>query len=674
MKILDTILYIEWREAIECGLSDNTLRNAKLRNSPSYHFINDPADRRKNLIGYEKLSPANKEKINARYGCPYTYLARQPIRQLIKWDAQAEEYYMAYRYGDGEETKTLPLETVKKYTQAASVLNMIRELTADKKALKKMLNQTIEQFFDHVIDIIKAENISLPASYRRLVVNENSALKQYLKEGYASLIHAHFGKRHAAKITDELCTSVLLEMVAHHNNYDDVFVCWQYNKWANENSYKPIHPSTVGLYRRAKGNEVAASRTGTQAQQNRYVTSVRGQRPSAPLLLAENDDNHLDLSFINPENAQGSYRYVAMVVKDSYNDYVLGYAAGILGTLDQGQTKELVRAAWVNAMYHIRELTGGWYLPHELKTDKFGLSAKGEKTDLHLFYESIGHYTPGKFGGKNNRYIEASFGHIDHKRALKWGANNYTGHNNTAKYRGVNLEAVKRNKKNWPAIGTEAEQQIADVFHRLRHMPRLARNAQELPSRHAQWLTAWHQMPADKKRPISDEKFLLTFGIKHAPKNGSLNRLTNRGVDMQLTTQGQPHHYSYVIDGGTPLHLINKEVQVVYDPYDMSRVLLTNYEDVRLLAHEPRLSPRAIADSHTDSRTFLNACLDEKKDQVTRMAGKAAQRQDILHRAGFTAEAILQDGTLTKELKQAAEVKFLAQQLTDSDIDTLSIS
>jgi hypothetical protein len=90
----------------------------------------------------------------------------------------------------------------------------------------------------------------------------------------------------------------------------------------------------------------------------------------------------------------------------------------------------------------------------------------------------------------------------------------------------------------------------------------------------------------------------------------------------------------------------------------MSRVLITNEKDVRFIATTAQVSPRALQDAYTGSRTFLNALLAEKSDQVKTVTAAATKRKQ-LHPTHFNAEAILQGGVLIKEFKNKAEQKAL---------------
>jgi hypothetical protein len=509
---------------------------------------------------------------------------------------------------------------------------MLAAAKNDKKALKKDLNLSVVQFFFHVCELIKIENIALPSVYRKL----HARIDEYVKDGYVSLISRKFGNRSAAKVNDELCESMLLEMIAHPMQFDDILITMQYNKWASENGYSTITPATVGIHRRKNYHLITAERDGNELLKEKYLKQAKGRRPSFPLAMVESDDNHIDLQFIDIETKNKYVRYKAIVVIDSYNDYVLGYAY----TTDE-VTINLIKAAYVNAMYYIRSITGAWHLPHEVKTDQFGIGT------LEPYYKKIGNYFKTPVGSKHRGYIEPFFGSAHWKRCQKFGANNYTGNNITALTRGVNIDYVRDNINNRPIIGRESEVQIEQFFHRLRHLP----NKEGL-SKHEQWLTGWNNLAAEKKRVISDEQFLLTFGIEH----NKLNSITNRGVEPTL----MGYKYSYDLPN-YDMSLIGKKVSVLYDPFDLSRVLITNYEDVRLMAYEAKLNSRAMADADLNSRTFLNSVLQEKVDSVSEISKKSQKRKNTLKVHSIDPIAVLQSGVLEKSMRHEAEQKYFEQ-------------
>lgn len=636
MRIIDNKLYIEYAEMIQSGVAEGTLKSATQRNSVNWKFINDPEDKRKVLVSYEDLKKEYKDKVEARYGNPYEYLAKMPLRGMVKYDSKAEQYYMQYRYSPENGTEAmlpLPIEHVKKYTWAASWLNMLKEFNEDKKTLKSLLNLTLDQFYKHLFELLKTDNIDLPTSYRRLA----EARKKYEAEGYDSLIDWRFGKKLAAKVKDEVSSSMLLEMIAHHNQFDDVFISLQYNKWAKDNDYKTIVPATVGEWRRKYAYKLVMYREGNAALKGKYLPQVKGMRPSFPLALLESDDNELDLLYLEVDREKGdkhSARYVAIVVVDSFNDYVLGYAYA------QELKKELIKEAYRNAMHHIKELTGNWYLPHETKTDNWAIAY------AKPFYDNLGHHFKTPVGSKNRGYIENFFGSKHWKLAMKWGADNYTGNNITAKNRGVNMDALANHKKERPLVGKESVAQLENFFHRLRVMP----DSSGFSKQH-QWLEAWKNLDDSKKRLITDEQYLLKVGEQHLSKNGELPSLTNRGMEIQLNNQ----KFSYDIVGGLPTEHIGKKLHLYYDPLDMNKVLLTDNNTVRLMGESATFHSKAMADHTEGSRTALNKVFDAKRAAVERIVSDSERRKNVLESAAFAAETALKEGIMTKEIKQKAE-------------------
>jgi hypothetical protein len=80
---------------------------------------------------------------------------------------------------------------------------------------------------------------------------------------------------------------------------------------------------------------------------------------------------------------------------------------------------------------------------------------------------------------------------------------------------------------------------------------------------------------------INDEQFLLKLGIEHN-NHGKGIRITNRGVEPQICGV----EYSYDIAATNLMEYIGKAVSVIYDPFDMSRVLVTNFEELRMMGFD----------------------------------------------------------------------------------------
>jgi hypothetical protein len=602
----------------------------------------------------------------------YEYVAKEPIKRMLRQNKGAESFYLAHEYGDN---KRIPIKRVRQYTRAAIWLTMLTEISAEISLIKKKLCITIPVFYKHVADLMEVEKQrgkldnyegdeqlpgDFPTSYGRLL-QKQAAFKA---EGFSSLIDKMYGNQLAAKIKDGIAEDYLLSLIEDEKQYDDVLVCMMYNVWAKQHDYALITPATVGVWRRKKQSSIMIGRHGNSAMNEKYIRQVKGVRPSAPLFLLEHDDNNLDFLFNDTAGYQYN-KYVAIVVTDSCCDLVLGKSY----LMAQSPVAAMVHHAYLDAMYYIRSLTGGWYLPFEVKGDRWQSKA------LVPFYESMAkNILPAK-GNKHRGYIEPFFGSPLWKRSQKLvSEGNYSGNNITARNRGVNVDAMDRliREKSGPHIGNEAEVMIENMFTLLRTMPDIKRDEMDAPSKEQQWLQMWEQMPVQKRRPITDEQFLLIFGIKHQPAGKiNANTITNRGVEPQI---GNVKYSFDLPEAWMYNELIGEQVTVVYDPFDMSRVLVTNGENIRFIAQTAQLTPRAIEDSHTGSRQYLNAVLQEKKQQVV-TAGEGMARRRATVQPSFNAEAVLQGGVLIKEIKNKAlaiaDSKFTEerQAFLEEDID-----
>lgn len=634
MKIIDKILWVEFSDFIAAGWKTAALKMANHRNGPYWVMMADPMDRRRPLVQYETLRDEHKAKLITFFGDLYEACAVEPIKMMVKPDHKAEEFYLGYRF---DTNKCLPADHVRKYAKAASWLNMLLMVDADKKVVKKTLNLDLATFYKHVCNIVERDNIDLPTSYKRL----RSKMLEYQQLGYECLIDWRFGNKLAAKVKDEVSVSVLLEMIAHPNQHDDVIICKAYNEWAQKNGYKTIDPATVGVHRRKNYHLVQSQREGVSAFYNTYGKIIHRSRPSAPLLLVGSDDNDLDLYFVDNRKSRANhyFRFKLIVVMDAHNDYILGYSYG------ETPSAELIKAAYLDAIYHVKELTGGWYLMNQIQTDRFAFKA------LEPFYNSLATYTPATAKVARAKYIERAFGTTWHQ-VLKLYPN-YAGQNITSKFR-INRDNLELQKSNFPSID-QAPQIIEDFINRMRLLPDSKTN---IPKQQM-WVENFHKSELSQQHQISDARMLHLFGQQHS----YANKITNGG--LKVTINGQ--QFIYDIPDDLYLENVGKTVQVTYDPYDYSRVLVTDGDKLRFVAREFEKTAGAIADYKEGERTKLNNYLQQKKAHVMRIAESRANRETVIERQAIDSESMLQASVLIKEVKQHAEMNYQRGLLDDYD-------
>jgi len=655
MKLIDHILYIEFAELEACDISRRTIL--------SWDNIKDPTDKRKVLIKYEALADKYQSSLVKKYGDPYTYVHNQVIKQFLKSDYKAQDFFFSFRTS---ERVALPLDYQAQYLKAANWLNLIIDIENNWAKCKKILcMESKPELYEAVIKIIDAEGIKLPATYQTL----KRKIAEYKETGCSCIISKKFGNDNSKKVKDELNEALLVEMMS--DQYDDTFVALKYNKVCDGYGWKRITAVTVGNYRHQFKAKIEGFRNGNASWYDYAGKTVHRARPSAPLMLINSDDNELDLYFIEErivlkkvETKDGKekrerkeinpyYRPVLYVVIDGFNDLILGYAIGDTATTD------LVKEAYLNAANYVKQLTGDNYFWRQLQADHWNLKA------LTPFFEQQGNFTPA--GAKNARakIIEQSFNKKWHSKLKELFPRNYAGHNITAKAK-VNRDAIEANKKFFPAK-SEAPDHIEFFIEEMRNLvdPQTGKTKKE------QWLEAWKCMQQSEKRLITQEQRLMWLGYEHRNQyTGVLQQNTITKEGLMPSINGL--EYVYEIPKELYRDTLGLKVKIKYDPYDMSQILaVSSDERTRMVCSQFERVPMALADHKEGTRTHLNSLLTEKKGHVAANVEEREQRLNALKRAGINAESLMQAGVLTKEIKQSAQMQI--EQKSGGDKRTLDI-
>lgn len=636
MKLISGKPYIEFSELGKVGMSKCYLKVAHHRASASWNFIDDPDDRRRVLVDYSTMKPAYQEKVKSHFGCPYQYLAAQILKPLLHDNPSDINFLSKYRLPNGNAFATA---TLAEYVTACRWLHFLSQINIRK--IKATGYASAADFYKAVITLLRTDNVRLPHNYAKLL----RKVAAYKKQGAIVVIHAGSGKAsNNLKVADAFCESLLLELISHYNQFEDPFVADKYNEQVTAKGYKPIKAATVGYYRRERDMLIASGREGSAAWRDKYDKIVHRSGPTAPLLLINSDDLDLDEyfqeAFIDKDGHRRTnyhFRFKLMVVMDMYLRYPLGYAIGV------AQSKELVYAAYADAINHICELTGNYFIWQQIVTDHWGISA------LEEWYKAQAVYTPAKVGNARSKPIEAAFGKW-HKVLKQYP--NWAGHNITAKTK-ANYEAIRANYKNLPHK-EHGHHQVHDIINRIRQQ--VNDNGVTLQQ---QWLAAFNE---NKQRmmPLDDTRRLHLFGTRHKWQN----ELTNGGI--RITINGT--EYIYDVPEVDYMRNVGKKMQVIYDPYNMSKILATA-DDGRVQIICPMYEPMkmAIADMTAGDRALINVRLDEKKRISQYVLDAKAERQNTLAQHGINAASILQAGYVNKELNQAADNAYRRKMIEGKD-------
>lgn len=599
MKIIKDILYIEFTEMVEAGVSENYLRKAKATGTRCWTFINDPSDNRKVLIEYEALRLNYKKMIQDRYGDPYDYVAKTPIRNLVKPDFKAEEFYLRFRFPN--ET-VLDIEHREKYTMAAAWLNMLIQVNSNKKIIKQDLNISLGQFWDNVESLIITNKIDLPSSYRRL----RAKMDEYKEQGYKSLIDSRFGNKIAAKIgkaadgfdpeLEEMQKACILKAASMHNNFDCMQITRGVNIIFEKKGWPTISHSTV--YNLCKENSYLTTpgRRGKREYNSRIAMQVKRRAPEFPLQYLTLDGwAPVELMY---QDETGYNRLTMVVVLDACGKYPVGYAIG------DRETTDLIRAANRNASQHIEELFGARYQPRQLQSDNYGIKK------LTPFYTAMAHlHTPAAVGNAKSKIIEPYFNYIN-KTYCQFQPN-WSGFGLTSKKDlQPNTEYLDKIKHTFPDR-TGVEKQIHMIIARERQI------------KIDEYMAKWELLPDSEKLVMRKQDALMVYG----QPTGFLNTITGQG--LLPTINGDKYTY----DTFDPAFraLAHLKWQVIYDDSDLGTILAVSEDNkYQFVLDQKRELPMAIHDMIPEDHQYLSRINSFKKDRVKEIMDTYAKNNALV--------------------------------------------
>lgn len=578
MKLIEKTLWIEYADFLQAGWKEDTVKKANHRNGPYWQMMADPGDRRKPLVKFECLREEHKKLLIEQFGDPYSYVAKEPILKLVIKDFKAEAFFRDYRF---DNDKVLPLDHKEKYTTAANWLNMLVEVTSNKKLIKKELKLKLVDFWIHVCDLIKANNINLPSSYQRLI----NKIEEYKEKGYDCLIDWRFGNKLAAKIGKadgcynqqiaEQQTALIRKAASLHNNFDAMQITRFVNPIFEKNGWPSISHGTIKNIIARNQHIITPGQRGVRIYNSNIAMQVTRKRPDYPFYFWCLDGWTVELLFQQEVNGRMTYnnRLVMVVVIDVMNNYPVGYAIG------ERENAELIKQATRNAILHMQELFGQAYRPWQLQSDNFA------KKQMTSFYEAITEiYAPAAVGNAKSKVVEPYFNEINKKyfqTQFNWSGFNI----NSVKKNQPNVEMLDKIKKTFPSKDGVIEQINMIMQH-------------ERKSKIAEFVEKWSQMPEEDKVSLSKQDWLMTFGKPHTHRNS----ITGQG--LIATIDG----IKFTWDSFEPKFRANQHLdwQIIYDSNDMSQVLAIN-EDNRLqfLLDQKRALPMDIKSMSPEDHTHL---------------------------------------------------------------------
>ena len=523
------------------------------------------------LILFSSLSREWKDAITAKFGSPKEEIKKSWFAQHYEFDRKAKEFYLAYRYGDKNEKK-IDLALVEKFSYNASMLNTVIKMKTNRKAYAKALGVTsldIWQSLSNDVNAFREVPHTLPNnkdSLRRKVT-------KFQKESYASLL-GRLANSNAKKVASKEQTALLDELIKFHNGLDNEQIATFYNHTAKIVGWKSITAGTVANRKTKKKLSVYAGRKGVRALKNNVLMQVKRMRPSTPMIYWTMDGWDAELMYqeTTTKKINGKIRSVTtysnrptvVVVLDPFNNYPIGYAIGT------HETPELIKNALQNAMQHVYDLFGNFYMPYQLQSDNYS------KKKLTPLYKAVTrHYTPAEVGNAKSKVIEPYFNTINNKYCKL--LNNWSGYGIVSGSKNQpNIEYINKTKKHFPTK-QECFKQIEAII--------LSERANKVTAYTENWLNTKDEF----KQVMTFDNYLLSFGSQ----TGYTNRLKGEGLILKI--EGQKYTYdSFDVNFR---HQASLDWIIKYDTNNLSQVLaVSTCGSERFILEQKYIQPMAIAD------------------------------------------------------------------------------
>lgn len=543
------------------------------------------------LIDWPSLYNPYKELVKAFLGSDPEELAKaQNIERVLRLSPADESFIDGYRSTNGLLLSNAKRDAMKKAAPVLALLAQLDELrrTLGPDGIARTYGMPTMELKAAILQYIKLRDLSLPSSFSKLEARKRAYIDAVAngQPGAASMVHGAHGNKNSCKLASDDQVAVLRLLASRHQNFGPAALANHYNQVAGMRGWPTITAGTVKNFLRSGTNGRTATiyGKGRGAYQDTYGIVNHRSRPSAPTLMWVLDGKVYELYYqkeVQKDNRLKTgwhYRKTVVVVLDPFSWYPVGYAIGDVENTD------LNKAAMKNAVEHMRELTGDYWLPWQVQSDRFA------KEELKNFYGRVAaYYTPAAAHNARAKVIEPYFRHHDDQYVQRHF--NYGGHNIDARRENQpNPDALERLKKSFPDEAGVIEQIHGNFL-------------QERLAKRDEFLRGLEAMDAERRRVIDRARFLELFGTPHLLTNGQAgNVLTNAG--LQPTILGARRCYNLLTTDFQDL--VGTSFTVTYDPADLSEVLATAREgSIRYVVPAMAKVPMALMDHTEETRAQL---------------------------------------------------------------------
>lgn len=614
MKLLHDILYAEVSDLVKCGISEDYLKVAKSRKSPSWPFIKDPTDKRKVLFDVYGLKPATQNLIKQvicggidpmKWYNEQQLVSRSSTIQAAKTalPEKVKEHYKPELYAKliKEQVNGTKISTddAYQYTLACAWLDFCQSKWYKKAGFsskKDFLQAVVDHLIEHPIKGLKISNVR----YLQRKIQEYNSKQEH------AVISGLTGKKSNRQKLGKVQKMFLLDRYSSPLKPTIPIVHRMYIDQAQKLGWPEVSESTIKtyLFDNSTRQKWSLGRNGNEYVKETMVRRAKRRKASFPDALWSMDGTDVPLVYTDKSGKQMKSSLYVVYVQDIYSDMILGYDIAV-GT----ETAVIVQAALRRA------IRTGMKKAFEIQFDNSAANKSGEVTQLLSKLSKIA--VPVKpYNGKSKpvenlikRHQQGFLRHFD----------NFRGGNRTSP-----SQQIKANPDHVASVKLPLLEQAIEQFHLSIEVFNNTKNKSGTTP------IERYQTPHELRRDVDYLSMVDIFWVKRSRPA----RYTPDGLIIEVS--GTKYTYEVESETGVEdmdfrLEYLGDRFDIYYDPDDLSAINL--YQDDKWIAtaNQKNELPQARVDRKTGEGAIVQAHYDQEDtylDKIDRERQEARATMD----------------------------------------------
>ena len=507
------------------------------------------------LYAWSSIPQKYKARYMERYGDPEQRMKEAMMRDHIRLDGEAREWFEAFTYEKNGTREHLTEKLIEEYTINASVLKELLKMMAQRRAIRQSLNASAVGAWE----VIYKSSEAMREEYQHTLPQNEARLKAKIKafqaDGYSSLISGKVGNQNTIKITPEFGQLLIALKRCRIPVYTDTQLFEEANRQAEANGWKPLK-SLSGMKRWLNSAAIMPlwydAVHGEQAARQKFGRKHRTALPTKRDALWYGDGTKLNL-YYQDENGKVRTTQVYVVI-DAMSEVMLGWH------ISDSEDYEAQYNAYRMAIQVSK------HKPYEIVHDNQG---GHKKLDTDGLFKKLCHVhrTTQPYNGES-KTIEAVFGRFQQQVLHKdW---RFTGQNITAKKVSSrpNLEFIEENKDSLYTLDelkyayTKATKEWNSTQH-----PAYGKSRQDV----------YDSSVNEETQVVTTHDMVDMFWVTAK----RMSTFSDQGICV--TIKKQKRQYEVMSSPGVPDHEWRRQhtyerFVVKYDPYDFGSVRLYKKE------------------------------------------------------------------------------------------------